>query len=70
MLLKIVAVLIGIAIIAYLTFSFWASCDIKYQMCSTLCDIKHINSDFNKAGCKGGCFSKKIACISSESIEK
>lgn len=70
MLLKITAVLIAIVVIAFLTFSIWASCDIKYQRCSTLCEIKHFNSDFDKAGCKGVCFSKKISCITSEAIEK
>lgn len=70
MLAKAVVVIVGIAVIAFLTSSFWASCDIKYQICTTVCDIRHINSDLKKAGCKGSCTSKKIACISKKVIEK
>ncbi len=70
MLVKAIVAIIGIVVIAFLTSSFWASCDIKYQMCATLCDVKHITSDFKKAGCKGGCASKKISCISKKVIEK
>lgn len=70
MLIKIAVVIIGIAVIAYLTSSLWVSCDIKYQACTAVCDVQYINSDIGKAGCKGSCTSKKIACISEKVIEK
>ncbi len=69
MLVKTIIFIVSVAVIAYLTSSIWASCNIKYQMCATLCDVRHITSDFKKAGCKGGCTSKKISCISKEVIE-
>ncbi len=65
-----VVVILGIALIAFLTSSYWASCDIKYQVCTASCDVKYITSDLKTAGCKGSCTSKKIACISKEVIEK
>lgn len=70
MLVKATVAFIGIAVIAFLTSSLWASCGIKYQVCTTLCDVRHMTSDLKKAGCKGGCTSKKISCISKEVIEK
>lgn len=70
MLPKIIAFIIVIVVLAYMTSSIWVSCNISYQMCTTLCDVKHITSDFKKAGCKGSCTSKKIACISKEAIQK
>jgi len=70
MLKKAVIAAVVVVVVAFLTFSFWASCDIKYQVCSAQCDVRHLNSDLNKAGCKGACVSKKIACISKEAIEK
>ena len=72
MLVKAVVAIIVIAIvaaIAFLTSSFWASCDIKYQACTTSCDVQYLTSDLKKAGCRGSCTSKKIACISKEVIE-
>ena len=70
MLVKAAVTLVGIAVIAFLTSSIWASCDFKYQLCATLCEAKHMTSDLKKAGCKGSCTTKKIACISKEAIEK
>jgi len=68
--IKIAVVIIGIAVIAYLTSSIWVSCDIKYQACTTVCDVQYMNSGLEKAGCKGSCTSKKIACISKKVIER
>jgi len=70
MLVKFAVVIVGIAVIAFLTSSIWASCDFKYQVCTTLCDARHVTSDLKKAGCKGSCTSRKIACISKKAIEK
>lgn len=67
---KIIAFIIVIAVLAFLTFSIWANCKIKYQLCSALCDVRYMTSDFKKAACKGGCTSKKIRCISKVAIEK
>lgn len=70
MLVKAAVAIVGIAVIAFLTSSIWASCDFKYQICTTVCDVRHMSSDLKKAGCKGSCTSRKIACISKDVIEK
>ena len=68
--IKVAAVVIGIAVIAILSFSIWASCDFKYQVCTTVCNVQHLDSDLKKAGCKASCTSKNLACVSKEFLEK
>jgi hypothetical protein len=68
--IKFAAFLLGVAIIAVLTDSFWASCDTQYRICTAVCDVRHTDSDLKKAGCKARCTSDKVACVSREFLEK
>ena len=70
MLIKVVVAAAGIAFIAYLTMSIWASCDLRRQTCTTVCEVRHMDSDLKKAGCKASCTSDNIACVSKEYLEK
>lgn len=67
---KIIIVVFLAAIVAGISFPYWASCDMKYQACLVSCNLRHLDSDFETAACRGGCVSKKIACFSSQSIAR
>ena len=69
MVIKGFVVLALVAIVAFFTFPYWASCDIKYETCLVGCDIKHFGSDIKKAACKGNCTTRKIACLSKQIIK-
>ena len=68
---KLKIVLLGVlaaAVIAVVTFPYWAGCDAKYQVCILTCDLRHMGSDFKQAACRGGCVTRKIRCISRETL--
>jgi len=70
MIKKVIAVVFLLAIIAGVTFPYWASCSLKYQACELSCDVRHFDSEFKASACRGGCVSKRIACFSKQSIER
>jgi hypothetical protein len=69
MLLRVLVVVVVVLVAAFFTFPYWASCNLKYDVCLSICDVRHFNADISKAACKGGCTSKKIACLAKETIQ-
>ncbi len=69
MLVKAFIVALVVAIVAFVSFPYWASCNLKYDVCLSICDVRHFNSGIEKAACKGGCTTKKIACLTKQVIE-
>ena len=70
MLIKALIIAAVVAAIAFFTFPYWASCNMKYDACLTICDVRHFNADISKAACKGGCTTKKIACLTEQTIQR
>jgi hypothetical protein len=68
--IKVGVAILGIAVVAYLTLSFWASCDLRYDVCTAVCDVRHTDSDIEKMACKTGCTSERIGCVSKEYLDK
>ena len=69
MLVRILLISVLVAVVTFLTFPYWASCNLKYEACLAICDVRHFNADIDKAACKGGCTSKKIACLTEQVLE-
>jgi hypothetical protein len=69
MLVRILLISVLVAVVTFLTFPYWASCSLKYETCLAICDVRHFNADIDKAACKGGCTTKKIACLTEQVLE-
>jgi hypothetical protein len=65
---KILLGIFLVAIIAVVSFPYWAGCDAKYQVCVLTCNLRRMGSDIKQAACRGGCVSRKVACISRETM--
>jgi hypothetical protein len=68
--MKLILIAAAIGIVALASFPYWASCDMKSELCQFGCEVRHFNSGVNKAACKGACISRKIACLAGQTIER
>lgn len=67
---KLLLILVISIIIAVATIPLWGTCDLKYRFCTTLCDLRHGNSELQKTTCRTRCTTEKAACLAGEGVEK
>lgn len=60
---KILFAGIFIFMAAVLTAPLWGGCGFNYTLCSTWCEIRHMNSSFDAVACKGACSADRLSCL-------
>ncbi|MDH5785675.1 MAG: hypothetical protein OEZ16_08720 [Chromatiales bacterium] len=63
---KIMGLVLLIVVVAGATSPVWLSCDIKSDLCSRWCGIKHYDSTLNAAACRAECVGDKLNCLAKE----
>ena len=63
---KMLGLLLVVAVIAGATFPLWASCDIKADICSRWCGIRHYDSGIKAAACRAECVGERFKCMAAE----
>lgn len=58
------------AIIAIVTFPYWGSCGLKYDTCVLSCELRQRHDGIAKAACRAECYARKVACISSQALNR
>jgi hypothetical protein len=61
-------ILLGIAVVAIagVTLPLWASCELRADVCSKWCGIRHYDSGIQAAGCRAECLGERLNCLAKE----
>jgi len=68
--LKLLLIILLLAVVAVGTIPLWGSCDLKHQACTTICEVRHLDSDVNRASCKARCAVEKAGCLAGVGTEE
>lgn len=63
---KVIIVLLLLVAVGVATVPLWGGCDLNARVCTTWCEIKHLNSDMKAAGCRARCAMEQARCHGDE----
>jgi hypothetical protein len=64
--IKLIVLSLLIVVVAAFTLPYWGSCDLRGDVCSNWCGIRHFNSGIKAAACRAECVGERLNCLASE----
>jgi hypothetical protein len=63
---RLITLVIVVAAIAGATLPLWASCNLRAEVCSNWCGIRHYDSGIQAAACRAECLGARLNCLAQE----
>lgn len=61
--MKKLVLLVAVIVIVLATVPLWGGCDLNAKVCTSLCSVRHYDSDMKAAGCRARCRTDQLSCL-------